>query len=976
LIGIRADADHLVGATAMLIDSAIVSDIESRWRSYGGDRLPPRDLTAKAAAAQRPAADAAPASFWQKRGLQPRPDGRGFRAVLPAAPAEGLSLPPDLRAERILGSSDLIEIVFLEVALAVARTVARVRVNGPSGILGGYGTGFMVSPRLFLTNNHVLKAADIARVSVAEFGFETRLGEGAARPGVAFRLEPERFYLSEPALDFTLVAIAPVSIDGSRQLKDFGFNRLVDNDTDLITEGQFSNIIQHPSGQPKQLAFRQNEVIAKPADFLHYRTDTAPGSSGAPVFNDQWQVVALHRAGVWATNDAGQILAIDGTVWRDGMGEDRIRWLANEGARIPRLLARWRDLQRDTRQGELLDELFAPGAPSVTDRLETQLPPNNPAPVQQSTSGAPPSQASVTVSADGIATWTLPLQVSVALGALPQPRAPQEPAAPPQTPPAADASIAAPDLDTVLRHAREKLMAGRTDVIGIRDGWTFDDNGITDTRALVVTVKRKRPPAELAAAGVTELPSTFMGYPVEIMGPTVEDLLRQNVGPQRTEAMMEATVTAEEILYRPPPDLSLDPVTATMRVVAHVSPDAGWATLRPFIAGARRRLVGAMYEFTAEHVREALTAAAQRQGFEKLTLALDSARGSPNNPAHIRDSEAMVRDMREVLGDRLEVSWVKRGSVNGWIEHDYHIKVLVRDGKAFWLSSGNWKPSGQPEQDPRNDQAMLRRLLLEENREWHVIIEHAGLAATYQKAILHDFENNRLTRPEEFAEILPELWFLSAARPLAEEALAAVTFFEPFDERREFTVRPILTPDNYLDAVVPVVKSAQHSILLQNQTLKRPKPENDPRFHEFWSTVAAKQQQGLDVRLIFRIHEMNPAQARVDFEELRRFGFDPRRIKIQKGCHTKGLVIDGKKVLIGSHNLSNMGATTNRDASLLFDDQSLAEYFTRLFEHDWRNVAEVLSRRHWRGSEFRMAEGGAAPEGFTRFDWGEWFETR
>ena len=840
----------------MLIDRSIVSDIESRWRSYGGDRLAPRDLSAKASAAQKAPAGGAPGSFWNRRGLQPSPDGYTFSAVTPAraAPDEGLSLPPDRRAERILGTSDLMEVVFLEVALAVARTVARVRVNGPSGILAGFGTGFMVSPRLLLTNNHVLNTADIARVSVAEFGFETHLGEGAARAGLPFRLEPNRFYLSEPALDFALVAIAPASLDGSKQIKDFGFNRLVDNDTDLITVGQFSNIIQHPSGQPKQLAFRQNEVIAKPTDFLHYRTDTAPGSSGAPVFNDQWQVVALHRAGVWATNDAGQILAIDGTVWRDGMSEDRIRWLANEGARIPRLLARWRALRQGA-QGEFLDELFAPGVPSVTERIEAQPASVISTPVsQQPAQQEAPAQASVKVSADGIATWTVPLQVSISLGALPQPPRPQpqEPQKLQQTTPAAD-TAAAPDLDTVLRRARETLMAGRTDVIGIRDGWTFDDNGITDTRALVVTVKRKRPPAELAAAGVTELPSTFMGYPVEIMGPTVEDLLRQNVGPQRTEAMIEATVSAEEILFRPPQGQSLEPVTGTMRVIAHVSPDAGWATLKPFIEGARRRLVGAMYEFTAEHVREALTAAAQRQGFEKLTLALDSARGSPNNLPSVRDSDAMVRDMREALGDRIEVSWVKHGSVNGWIEHDYHIKVLVRDGKAFWLSSGNWKPSGQPTDDPSNDPAVLRRLLRESNREWHVIIEHAGLAATYQKAILHDFENNRNTRPEEMVEVLPELWYLPSAQPRAEEALRAVTFFAPFDKRREFTVRPILTPDNYLDAVVPAVKSAQRSLLLQNQTLKRPKPENDARFKEFWATVAAKQQQGLDVRLIFRI---------------------------------------------------------------------------------------------------------------------------
>jgi hypothetical protein len=43
-----------------------------------------------------------------------------------------------------------------------------------------------------------------------------------------------------------------------------------------------------------------------------------------------------------------------------------------------------------------------------------------------------------------------------------------------------------------------------------------------------------------------------------------------------------------------------------------------------------------------------------------------------------------------------------------------------------------------------------------------------------------------------------------------------------------------------------------------------------------------------------------------------------------------------ERVVRGSHNLTNMGATTNRDASLLFDDVPLAEYFGKLFEHDWR----------------------------------------
>jgi V8-like Glu-specific endopeptidase len=59
------------------------------------------------------------------------------------------------------------------------------------------------------------------------------------------------------------------------------------------------NIIQHPGGRSKRYGIRNNLVSASTATELRYFTDTESGSSGSPVFNDQWQVVALHRASIY-----------------------------------------------------------------------------------------------------------------------------------------------------------------------------------------------------------------------------------------------------------------------------------------------------------------------------------------------------------------------------------------------------------------------------------------------------------------------------------------------------------------------------------------------------------------------------------------------------------------------------------------------------------------------------------------------------
>lgn len=257
--------------------------------------------------------------------------------------------------ERILGKSDLMAINFLEIGLRAARAVCRIQVRNLFGQVVGYGTGFMVSPTLLLTNNHVLETFDYCRRSLAEFNFEDD-ETFVPKESKTFPLEPERFFYTSVDLDFTLVAVRSTATDGT-PLSDFGHLRLrSESGKSLI--GEFLTIVQHPNGATKQVALRENKLIDVLPYFVHYSTDTLPGSSGSPVFNDQWEVVALHHAGVQKRDRLGRVLAKNGRLWKPTMGEDQIAWIANEGVRISSIFEHLAKREWSGEQSRLIEELY------------------------------------------------------------------------------------------------------------------------------------------------------------------------------------------------------------------------------------------------------------------------------------------------------------------------------------------------------------------------------------------------------------------------------------------------------------------------------------------------------------------------------------------------------------------------------------------------------------------------------------------
>ena len=335
--------------------------------------------------------------------------------------------------ERIIEQDELMGISFLLTGAKISRSIGRVVILNEFGSLAGFGTGFMVSPRLLLTNNHVLENPETASRSLIQFNyFET--APGTTTIPNEFSFEPSVFFETDRELDFTLVAVNPINSNGIA-VTDFGWNPLIKESGKAVV-GERVNIIQHPSGEPMQLSLRQNQIIDVLDNFLHYKTDTQPGSSGSPVLNDQWEVAALHHAGVPERNDLGQIMLVTGVPWDGNQSTiPLISWIANEGVRISKIVGFIEAKFLSGEKQRLFAEAFT--APPITESLEStnlasELPPS------------PQPSTSPQIEADGSVSWLFkvnfaPVGLTTAL-----PSSKTVPLSPTATPAKAAVDISAP----------------------------------------------------------------------------------------------------------------------------------------------------------------------------------------------------------------------------------------------------------------------------------------------------------------------------------------------------------------------------------------------------------------------------------------------------------------------------------------------------------------------------------------------------
>jgi hypothetical protein len=201
----------------------------------------------------------------------------------------------DPKLEKVLGADRFQTLTWYRTGLERCRAVARIANLNDQGI----GTGFLVEgrtlhpalpPNVLVTNGHVVPEMLAPQNAMIEFRGLTE-DENSRRQFQIVRrwwYEPSR----TPRLDTTIleldgIPLNVVPVPLAPALPDL-----------RSEEPARAYLIGHPSGVDQPRFTIQDNLLLDYDNFrVHYRSPTEPGSSGSPVFDGQWQLMALHHGG-------------------------------------------------------------------------------------------------------------------------------------------------------------------------------------------------------------------------------------------------------------------------------------------------------------------------------------------------------------------------------------------------------------------------------------------------------------------------------------------------------------------------------------------------------------------------------------------------------------------------------------------------------------------------------------------------------
>ena len=409
-----------------------------------------------------------------------------------------------------------------------------------------------------------------------------------------------------------------------------------------------------------------------------------------------------------------------------------------------------------------------------------------------------------------------------------------------------------------------------------------------------------------------------------------------------------------------PPATQASALLIKSEFIAYASPESTYAVTARLLNAAQKSIQIGIYDFTAQYVKELLFKA-MRRGV-KVTLMLDL------------DGRAGEQPLFDDLAKH-GAACVPAPACSSKHAHYYpycHEKFIIVDDTWVLVQSGNWSEASIPfnEMDG-GDPAHFDF----GNRDMGIAIKSPELATFFGRVLAKDIKlETDAIGPQALEDATPGFAELEAfgAKPKA----PAPTLFKSksFKPTRAVKVLPILSPDNYVKEITPMLRGATKSIDIEQQYIRR----EQAGVKDLLAAIKAARQDHpqIKIRVVLArpINKTDGPQIADLSQDGLKLGEHVRLLAAQHfaHCHNKLVIVDRKRVLISSQNWSTSAVMKNREAGLLMDYPALAAYYASIFEVDWQTGEQQLPKAKAKPSV-------AGPESLAtgktlRLNWGDYAE--
>ncbi|MFW9932822.1 MAG: phospholipase D-like domain-containing protein, partial [Candidatus Thorarchaeota archaeon] len=360
-----------------------------------------------------------------------------------------------------------------------------------------------------------------------------------------------------------------------------------------------------------------------------------------------------------------------------------------------------------------------------------------------------------------------------------------------------------------------------------------------------------------------------------------------------------SVLVVEEVSFTPSETYEWTVFEENMNVTTFASPDGSKDELWHFLNSAEESIYVEIFGINSPYILDLI----HELHDTKPSLEMKFLIGE-GSIGYYSQNDYVANNLTE-LG--YEVKWT-----NGDDFTYAHQKFVIIDNETTLIHSGNWAKTSFPESNGKA------------NREWCIAMTSTAVTEYYRSVFDGDWINGTYYNAITDGTGDPFTYTYSTS-----------TYPRPFAEAGKFSgnikVIPIFSPDTSLDGILYCINVAQATLDIQIPYFTN--VGDAGAVDQVLNAILAAKERGVTVRVISEEeYDWDLVEEMFLEHDIPIVWQDTRWFTAN---HNKGIIADGRIVLVSSINYSDGSISENREAGVIIEHEGIAQWYQAIYDFDW-----------------------------------------